>query len=148
LNLTQGYSGRGPYYADFEAGPHRLVVAVECQIADVSLHALLDTGADWCVLPPSIAEALGYDPTPDPELPPYHTRYGRLFGRQERISVYLLAEGKPSLAVEATWFISPDWPGPAVLGWKGCLERLRFALDPTPGEEWFYFGPIGESPAP
>jgi hypothetical protein len=50
--------------------------------------------------------------------------------------------------IEATWFISPDWPGPLVLGWKGCLERLRFALDPTPEEEWFYFGPIEDNPFP
>jgi len=46
-------------------------------------------------------------------------------------------EGQP-LLVEATWFVSPDWPGPLVLGWKGCLERFRFALDPN--EERFYFG--------
>ncbi|MBI4531612.1 MAG: hypothetical protein HY709_08815, partial [Candidatus Latescibacteria bacterium] len=48
------------------------------------------------------------------------------------------AEEGENVEVEATWFISPDWPGPIVIGWKGCLERLRFAVDPS--EDTFYFG--------
>jgi hypothetical protein len=27
-----------------------------------------------------------------------------------------------------------------VLGWKGCLERIRWAIDPA--EEIFYFGSL------
>jgi hypothetical protein len=42
-----------------------------------------------------------------------------------------------ALDIEATFFISPDWPGPPVLGWRGGLERFRIALDPF--EEWMYF---------
>jgi hypothetical protein len=45
-------------------------------------------------------------------------------------------EGSP-LAVEATWFVADGWPGPIVIGWKGCLERMRFALDPS--ADAFYF---------
>jgi len=142
LNLTQSYSGSARYYADYEAGPHRLVVAIECRLGELSVYALLDTGADWCVLPTGIAELLGYEVAPDADTPPYHTRYGRLLGRRERVLVSLIAEDGASLEVEATWFVSPDWPGPVVIGWKGCLERLRFALDPTPGEDRFYFGEI------
>jgi hypothetical protein len=122
-------------------------VAVACQFGPLPYFALLDTAADRCVLPPDVADELGFELEPDPDVPPYSTRQGLLYGRFERVPVTLLAaEGNP-LEVDATWFISADWPGPAVLGWKGCLERIRFALDPTPGEEWFYFGPIGESRA-
>jgi hypothetical protein len=32
----------------------------------------------------------------------------------------------------------PDWPGPTVLGWRGCLDRFRWAIDPD--DEVFYFG--------
>jgi hypothetical protein len=142
VTFTQAYLARAPYLADFRGGPHRLVLAVACQLETLSVFALLDTAADWCVLPPEVATALGFDLEPDPALPPYSTRHGLLFGRQERFPLTLLpAEGDP-LEVETTWFISPDWPGPIVLGWKGCLERLRIALDPTPGHEWFYFGAI------
>jgi hypothetical protein len=44
------------------------------------------------------------------------------------------------LETEATFFVSPDWPGPMVIGWKGCLEWIRFALDP--GEDAIYFGEL------
>lgn len=45
------------------------------------------------------------------------------------------------MTIEATCFTSPDWLGPNVLGWKGCLERLRFAVDP--GDESFFVGRLG-----
>ena len=144
----QEYASRASYLADFRAGPHRLVVAIACQLGLLPLFALLDTAADWCVLPPDLADELGLELEPDPDVPPYSTRQGLLYGRHERLPVTFLSGEGESLEVDATWFISADWSGPAVLGWKGCLERLRFALDPTPGEEWFYFGPIGESQAP
>lgn len=65
-------------------------------------------------------------------------RLGTFEGRLERLPIQFPAiEGHP-LRVEAAWFVSPHWPGPLVLGWKGCLERFRFALDPR--EERFYFG--------
>ena len=58
----------------------------------------------------------------------------------ERIPVRFAAEEGNSLEVEATWFLSEDWIGPPVIGWKGCLERIRFALDPA--EEPFYFADL------
>lgn len=51
-------------------------------------------------------------------------------------SPFLRVKGK-SMTVEATCFVSAAWPGPLVIGWKGCLERMRFALDPD--DEFFYF---------
>ena len=44
---------------------------------------------------------------------------------------------KEELPIDATWLIIEDWPGPTVLGWRGCLERMRFAVDPL--DNWFYF---------
>ena len=55
-------------------------------------------------------------------------------------TVEFLATEGDNVVVEATWFISEDWPGPAVIGWKGCLERFRFALDPS--DDSFYFGSL------
>jgi hypothetical protein len=128
VTFTQQYSARVPYLADHRAGPHRLVIAVACQLGTLPAFALLDTAADWCVLPPAVATELGFGLDPDPAFPPYSTRHGLLFGRQERMPVIFLPEAGDPLEIDATWFISPDWPGPIVVGWKGCLERIRFAL--------------------
>lgn len=63
-----------------------------------------------------------------------------MHGRFERLQTWLVAEEGDELELEATWFISEDWPGPLVIGWKGCLERFRLALDP--GKDAIYFGAL------
>lgn len=45
-------------------------------------------------------------------------------------------EGK-TVRVEATWFLSSEWDGPVVIGWKGCLDRIRWGFDSD--DDWFYF---------
>jgi hypothetical protein len=92
------------------------------------------------MLPVEIARALGYDLEPDPAVPPLQTRFGTLAGRLERITVWFRVDEGRSAEIEATWFLSEDWFGPIVIGWKGCLERLRFALDP--GDNTFYLGEL------
>jgi hypothetical protein len=112
---------------------------VPCYVGELmdSTLALLDTGSQWCVLSSQIAVVLEYD-SGDEEGVGLHTRLGTLSGYLERIPVRFHADEGQAIEVQATWFISPDWPGPTVIGWKGCLERLRFALDPE--ESAFYFG--------
>ena len=72
------------------------------------------------------------------------TRLGRISGSLYRINISLLAEENHGydLTVESSIFVSKDWDGPIVLGYRGFLERIRFALDPgvIPGEQRFYFG--------
>ena len=109
--------------------------------------ALLDSGADWCVAPPELRDALGLDGTPDPSTPPLLSRFGTIHGRLERLSVRFLADEGEPLEVETTWFISADWNGPAVLGWKGCLERMRYTSDPREGRNAFYFAGLEEREA-
>jgi hypothetical protein len=141
LSLTLTYRGRAPYHAPYQSGVHPLIVAVECRVAGLpAIHGLLDTAAQWCVLPPALASALGCDLEPDPAVGPYFTRYGALEGRLERYPLSFVPEEGEEVEVEATWFVLEQWPGPLVIGWTGCLERVPFALDPSPREEWFYFG--------
>ncbi len=59
---------------------------------------------------------------------------GALYREALRISA---DEGEP-LDVEATVFVSPDWPGPSFIGYQGLLQRIRFAVDPE--TNLFYFG--------
>ncbi len=41
------------------------------------------------------------------------------------------------MTIDATCFISADWPGSLVIGWRGGLERICFGFNTT--EEGFYF---------
>jgi hypothetical protein len=55
----------------------------------------------------------------------------------------LIADDGDSLRIDATVFVSSDWPRMAgtFLGYSGLLERIRFAVDPQKND--FFFGPIG-----
>jgi hypothetical protein len=136
--VNQDFTGRAKYLPDVQAVSGDLFVVVRCQVGDVpdTWDALLDTGSQWCILPPAITLALGYELPLDSEIR-LHSRFGHHDGVLIRIPMRFAAdEGEPA-EVEATWFVSPDWPGPMVTGWKGCLERFRFAFDPR--ESDFYF---------
>lgn len=68
------------------------------------------------------------------------TRLGRFHGTLFRGLITLVADQGESLDVEATVFLSADWPGPNFLGYQGLLQRIRFAVDPE--TNLFYFGRI------
>jgi hypothetical protein len=136
--VNQEYPGRAKYLSNVDASTGNLLVAVQCQVGARTRKdpALLDTASEWCILPSAVALGLGYTPNPEGDTR-LHTRFGLLSGELIRLPVVFAAdEGEPA-EVEATWFLSPDWPGPVVIGWNGCLERMRFAFDPR--ENDFYF---------
>ena len=83
-----------------------------------------------------MAARLGFDLTHGEETTLLSTRFGTLAGRLERVSLTFDASEGRSLTIQATCLLSADWPGPMVIGWKGCLERMRFGFDTT--EEVFY----------
>lgn len=142
MSHVQEYLGRLHFRSDHRVGPDRLLVAIACRIGDLeeAVDFLLDTAGEWCVLPPHLAEELGVVPEGLPCR--LSTRLGTFFGTLERLPVHFLDEEENLLTITATWFVSADWPGPPVLGWKGCLERFRFGFDPA--GEWFFFGRINE----
>jgi hypothetical protein len=137
--VTQEYTGKSPYFADLEEESSHLLVAVACFVEDLPqrTYALLDTASQWCILPPPVAAQLGFDPTNSEETIFFSTRFGTLTGRLERVSVTLDATEGQGLTIQATCFVSAEWSGPMVIGWKGCLERIRFGFDTT--TEAFYF---------
>jgi hypothetical protein len=59
------------------------------------------------------------------------------FGSGEWENGYLI-----SRTSQVSVFVSKEWEGPIIPGYRGFLERIRFALDPgvVPGEQVFYFG--------
>jgi hypothetical protein len=138
MTFAQEYQGWSAYSSDAHWGPFRLFVSVPCVIDGwlIPSQAMIDTAAEWCVLPAALAP-LRLGGVVGVSRVSLETRLGTFEGRLERLPVQFPAvEGAP-LTVDATWFVSPDWPGPPVLGWKGCLERFKFAPDPE--AERFYF---------
>jgi hypothetical protein len=139
-------------YASFLVG-HKfdfwhLPVAVRCQIGDFpsTFFALLDTGAEWSVLGGELAILLVDQLGLPTESFSMSTRLGRISGALHRIPIRLLAELNCGydLTIESSIFVSQEWTGPLVLGYRGFLERLRFALDPgiVHGEQRLYFGVV------
>lgn len=116
----------------------KILVKVEPESLDLVILAQLDTGAPWSILDAQVAEALSLlDGEGEPA--PLSTRFGILRGRLERIRLYIVADEGDTLSVDATVWVSRDWPGGTFLGYGGLLERIRFAVDP--GDNSFYFGP-------
>ena len=70
---------------------------------------------------------------------------GRIQGMFHEVPVTLHADDGRDLRITATALLAPDWSGPPVLGYRGFLERLRFALDPgvSASDQWMYFGATG-----
>lgn len=142
MTLVQEYAGRSPYASEYAHGPDRIFVAVTCQLGELPdrVVALLDTAAEWCVMGRELAQDLDLHADSDNSGLLMLTRFGSIVGHLERVPVLLLAGDGREMTVEATWFFSPNWPGPTVIGWKGCLERMRFGLDPS--DESFYFAEL------
>ena len=144
MALTQIYTGRTCYYTRHETPAGKLTLAVEYQVEEHRVLSLLDTGAECGIFPADLAAVLGYDAQAEGVPTVLDTRLGRYPGHLLRIPIFIPAAEGDGLDVDLTWVVAPGWPGPPVIGWGGCLERLRFALDPTPGEECFYFGTTSE----
>lgn len=139
MTLTQEFTGILRFATDHPVGRHSLLVMIPCEVGDLNapVQALFDPGSEWCVLAWEVADLLGYGSEPGLTGAAIETRFGTISGSLERVALRFLAVDGSSLEIDATWFISPDWPGPTVLGWRGCLERMRFAVDPN--DNWFYF---------
>ncbi|OQX23344.1 MAG: hypothetical protein BWK80_26510 [Desulfobacteraceae bacterium IS3] len=139
-------TGCACFYIRHKVGRWYLSVAVKCQIGtlDISDFVLLDTGAEWSVIGGELAMLLKNELSPPIESFSMSTRFGRIFGSLHHINICLTAKQGcgNDLTVESSVFVSEEWEGPTVLGYRGFLEKIRFAFDPgvVPGEQIFYFG--------
>ncbi len=139
-NGTPFTAGRSRF-ADRTSGSHeraaKIFVKIEPESLGGAILAQLDTGAAWSILDSQVAEELSLL-NGQGEPITISTRLGPFDGRLERARVTIVADEGESLSVEATVWVSPDWPGGSFLGYGGLLERVRFAVDP--GDNSFYFG--------
>lgn len=121
-----------------ESETARIYLKIVAPQHDFSFVAQLDTGAAWTVFDPQLTEALNVDPL-EAVTVTLSTRLGVFTGRLARATLRFLADEGDSVDIEATIFVSPEWPaGRNFIAYTGTLERLRFAVDPT--ENDIYYG--------
>jgi len=121
----------------------RIIVAV--QIGDVQTQAAVDTGGVYLVCDPEILEFLDLDPSTSLGVNNLTIRGVKYQGQLYRLPIKFPAAEGESFELEVTAFIprlepGQEWLFPSFLGLQGCLEFLRFAVDP--GANVFYFGPL------
>ena len=130
------------------ATPHETTprVMLEVDIEGITPAAMVDTGGIYLFCNPHIATQL--------DLAAADALSGTLSilfrgelvqGRLYRLTLTLLADDGTDLPIQATAFVpelreNEPWGDlPCILGFYGCLERTRFAVDPM--TDTFYFGP-------
>lgn len=119
-------------------------IFLQVEIEGEMTEAALDTGGVYFICNPSIANHLGLDVRDALEEKIVNIRGSSVVGNLHRVNITFFADEGQGVEVDVTAFIPNDtreerWAElPCFLGWQGCLERLRFAVDPT--KEQFYFG--------
>jgi hypothetical protein len=123
-------------------------IIIEVEIHGIETQAMVDTGGVFLIRTPTVAKLLRLDAQEALGEDVVVLRGIRITGNLHRVNLTLAAEEGRSLTVEATALIPHEqreeqWVEdlPCFLGLQGCLERLRFAVDPS--TEKFYFGPVG-----
>ena len=123
-------------------------IIVEVRLNDLPTQAFVDTGGVFIFISPEMADVIGLDSQGGLDTPNLKWRGGNLKGKLHQISVTLPAETGYPVTIEGTAFVPNLSPAetliedfPCILGMQGCLERLRFAVDPE--NEMFYFGELG-----
>lgn len=146
---TPWATGAARFEIQHDRGDSDLIVCVRCRLGSLpeTEFALLDTGAFWSVIGGDLYEQVEAHVEVGLDEIQINTRLGTFGGHLSRLRTTLVADHGDDLEISATVLLVPDWPGPVVIGFRGLLERVRFALDPGPCE-WFYFGPSGSSSGP
>jgi len=133
-------SGATKYSFEPPADPK---LGVQVEVDGIQTLAVVDTAAPYLICSLWLASQLDFSRMDRIRSQHIDTRFGRLRGSLYRLSIKLLASEGSGIEIQATAVV-PDadeqnWrDAPTFLGFQGCLERLRFAVDPF--EEKFYFG--------
>jgi hypothetical protein len=118
----------------------KLFIAVKVGHLDLAVWAMVDTGAPFCIFEPEILDELGISFNSH-EAIEVSTRLGPIKGSIDRVDITVLANVGESIIVDCTVLV-PDtlpstWRG-NFIGYVGCLQRFRFAVDPS--KNHFHFG--------
>jgi hypothetical protein len=144
-------TGSAPYrYSRVPGSGDASRIIVQVEVDGDPIEAILDTGGGYFLCNPELAESIGIDP--DNALDRLEIRLPRfsLRGVLHRLPISLLTSGDvddgESYPIEVTAFfpdpdqVSEDQLPYSYLGMYCCMERFRFAIDPSVEQERFYFG--------
>jgi hypothetical protein len=140
-------TGEAPWEARFALagdGLTRLFIQVEVEGQPAS--AVIDTGGAYFIVNPAVAAKLPLGGDTAVLRDRLMIRGLACWGTVHRVPITLAATVGEPLTFEATAFVpeldhGETWPLPSYLGWQGCLDRIRFAIDPI--DEIVYFGAAG-----
>ena len=133
-------------YHPVAPGDNNFRLLLRINVENVPTLAVIDTGAPFLLIAPTVADRLGFDPGSALEHTNIGIRKQDYQGSLFRVDVELAAAEGESITFQATAFVpDPDqvekWGNlPTFLGVQSCLERIRFAIDPS--DYKFYFGPL------
>ncbi len=135
--FSQGHAS----YFDRDPARTEQTAKIYVQVEPEGLHSVilaqLDTGAPWSILDREIATAIDAFEAAG-EVTKVSARSGTYEGKLVKLRVTLLATAGASLDVDATVFVSSDWPWGTFIGYGGFLQSIRFAIDPSTNS--IYFG--------
>jgi|GEM_PF-409114 len=125
-------------------------VILSIRLGEIETSAFVDTGGVYLLCAPQLAYRLGLNPQDGIPVPPLQWGRGRFDGALHRVNLTFIAADGDDLSIESTMFVpllkaEEQWPEdfPCILGMQGCLERLRFAVDPS--DDTFYFGELAQA---
>jgi hypothetical protein len=116
------------------------------EVEGQATSAVVDTGGAYLILNPEVADRLRLGRDAVIHRDRLSIRGMSCWGTVHRVPITLPATAGEPLTFEATAFVpelehGETWPLPSYLGWQGCLDRIRFAVDPA--DEVVYFGAVG-----
>ena len=133
-------------YLSFRVGNLYERPFLNVQIGDVEFDAAVDTGGFFLILDPDTARDCGLVPEDGEDFDELELRGYRYQGKMHRATIKLFAEEGEDLEIDVVAYVPLGfYNAPNFLGWPLCLERLRFAFEPSaadPRDGWFHFGPL------
>jgi hypothetical protein len=120
-------------------------IIVPVRIEEMNTEAVVDTGGLYLICNPELRDLVNPDPANSLGTGQVKVQGVTISGTIHRLSLTLQAITGESLSLEVT-ALMPDpqspllWDLPAYMGMFGCLERMRFAVDPN--TDIFYFGSL------
>jgi hypothetical protein len=141
-------TGEAPWEARFALAGDRLTrLFVQVEVEGQRTSAVVDTGGAYLILNPEVADRLRLGRHALIHRDRLVIRGIACNGTVHRVPITLLATAGEPLTFGATAFVpelehGETWPLPSYLGWQGCLDRIRFAVDPR--DEVVYFGAVAE----
>lgn len=133
------------HYVYRPATPHETTprIMVEVEVGSLRFTAFVDTGGVYFLCDPAIARIMNLNSADGLGRESVSVRGRLITGVLHRLPVTMLAEEGEDVTIDATVLVPDDehldWDNfPCILGMQGCMERLRFAVEPA--AETFYFG--------